>query len=122
MYKTIALSLVLCTTSCATNHQAATSPTHLIHKEQFALELIALNVQGQTRHIKYNRITGEAWWSADTSWAKIQEPEVLPHSVYEIQAVATGDSWRAIRIDKISGKAWKNNSGKWVAFTQQVEQ
>lgn len=122
MYKIIALTLVLCTTGCATNHQAATSPLHPIHKEQFALEFIALNVQDQTRHIKYNRITGEAWWSADTSWTKIQEPEVLPHSVYEIQAVATGDSWRAIRIDKISGKAWKNNSGKWVAFTQQVEQ
>jgi hypothetical protein len=117
MYRVIALTVAIGMTACA-----ATTPAPQISKERFELELISINLPGQTRHIKYDKYTGEAWWASDTTWTKIQEPEVLPQSIYEIKTVAYGDSWRAIRIDKVSGRAWKNSSGKWVPFANKVSQ
>lgn len=112
VYRVIALAIAIGMSGCAT-----TNPVVPVPKERFELELISINLQGQTRHIKYDKYSGETWWASDTNWAKIQDAEVLPQSIYEIKVVASGDSWRAIRIDKVSGRAWKNSSGKWVPFT-----
>jgi hypothetical protein len=87
-------------------------------------EIVMVNLPGDkvTRHIKYNKVTGEAWWASNTEWKKILEPEPISNSVYEIKLVSTKGSWRALRIDKVSGKTWKNSGGKWVPFTILVDQ
>ncbi|NRB40864.1 MAG: hypothetical protein HRU20_20735 [Pseudomonadales bacterium] len=80
------------------------------------IEMVALN-NGETRHIKYNEITGETWWSKNLVWSMIKEPEPVSHSAYEFKVVSTGLNWRAIRIDKLSGQAWKNSRGTWVKIS-----
>lgn len=86
-------------------------------QDQFEIEMVNLPGEKVTRHIKYNKVTGEAWWASNTEWKKIIEPEPIPNSVYDIKVVSTEGSWRALRIDKTSGKTWKNSGGKWVPFT-----
>jgi hypothetical protein len=81
----------------------------------YEIELVPLH-HNETRHIKYNKSTGEAWWSSNTTWKKIKEEGAVSRSIYEIKVVSTGKSWRAIRIDTVSGKTWKNSKGRWVAF------
>ncbi|GAB1258389.1 hypothetical protein NBRC116494_28910 [Aurantivibrio plasticivorans] len=82
----------------------------------FGIEMVALN-NGETRHIKFNRVTGEAWWSKNTVWQRIEDPNSIPKSAYEFRVVSTGLNWRTIRLDTITGEAWKNSEGTWVKFT-----
>jgi len=84
----------------------------------FGIKMVTLS-SGETRHIKFNVHTGEAWWSKNTVWKKIKDSEVLSNSTYEFSVVSTGSSWRTLRIDKLTGQTWKNSRGKWVAFTSQ---
>jgi hypothetical protein len=86
-------------------------------QDHFEIEIVNLPGEKVTRHIKYNKVTGEAWWASNTEWKKILETEPIQNSVYDIKVVSTKGSWRALRIDKISGKTWKNSGGKWVPFT-----
>lgn len=79
----------------------------------WSIQMIALD-NGETRHIKYNEITGETWWSKNLVWKKIAEPDPISNSTYEFKLVSTGLSWRTIRIDKLTGQAWKNSQGKWL--------
>jgi len=79
----------------------------------WSIQMVALN-NGETRHIKYNVHAGETWWSKNLVWRKIVEPEPISSSTYEFKVVSTGLSWRTIRIDKLTGQAWKNSKGKWV--------
>ena len=72
---------------------------------------------GETRHVKYHTHTGETWWSKGTVWNKITEPEKLLNSTYEYRISRMGNTWRLLRLDKLSGKAWKHSSGKWVPFS-----
>jgi len=113
MKKGIGLLLALVISGCAT-----TAPTN----SKFMLEIVPIQGEGQTRHVKYNRATGETWWSANTTWVRIKDEEPLPPSLYQVKIVATGESWRAVRIDTASGKTWKNSRGTWVPFTEKVEQ
>ncbi len=83
----------------------------------FGMKMVTLS-SGETRHIKFNIHTGEAWWSKNTNWKKIQDSEKLSNSTYEFSVVSTGKSWRTLRLDKLTGKTWKNNKGKWVSFSQ----
>lgn len=117
--KTILISAIVIS-GCATT-ETRIHPD-VVPVERFELEIVSVHANGQTRHIKYDRFTGESWWSSNTTWVKIVEPEDIPESVYEVKATATGQSWRAIRIDKVSGKSWKNSQGKWVPFTNQTRQ
>ncbi len=78
----------------------------------WSIDMVALN-NGETRHIKYNEITGETWWSKNLVWKKIIESEPISNSIYEFKVVSTGLNWRTIRIDKLSGQAWKNSKGTW---------
>lgn len=82
----------------------------------WSIEMVALN-NGETRHIKYNEITGETWWSKNLVWKKIIEPEPISNSTYEFKVVSTGLNWRTIRIDKLSGHAWKNSKGTWAKIS-----
>lgn len=113
MRKGIALFLVLLISGCSVTDES---------RSQFALEVVPIEHDGETRHIKYNRITGEAWWASNTNWFKIEDEDSIPRSVYEIKIVPMGSSWRAIRIDKNSGDTWKNSRGKWVPFTEAIKQ
>jgi hypothetical protein len=79
------------------------------------IKMVALD-NGETRHIKYNQLTGETWWSKNTTWEKITEPQLIPNSTYQFKVVSTGKSWRTLRIDKLTGQTWKNSRGKWVAL------
>lgn len=89
---------------------------------QFELEIVPISEEGQTRHVKYNRITGETWWASNTTWVKIEDAEAIPRSRYQVKIVATDTSWRAIRIDKDSGNTWKNSQGTWVPFDEKINQ
>lgn len=82
----------------------------------WSIEMVALN-NGETRHIKYNEITGETWWSKNLVWEMIKEPEPISNSTYEFRVVSTGLNWRTIRIDKLTGQAWKNSKGTWVKIS-----
>jgi len=84
----------------------------------YSIKMVTLD-SGETRHIKFNVHTGEAWWSKNTVWKKIKDSDVLSNSTYEFSVVSTGGSWRTLRIDKLTGKTWKNSRGKWVEFTHQ---
>jgi hypothetical protein len=64
--------------------------------ERFELKMVPISKNSETRHIKFDRFTGETWWSSNTSWLKIQETEPLPKSIYDVQFVATSDSWRCV--------------------------
>ena len=81
----------------------------------WGVKIVSLG-NGETRHIKFNVITGETWWSKNTTWERIKEPEPITSSTYEFSVVSTGSDWRAIRIDKLTGQAWKNSFGEWVKF------
>jgi len=83
----------------------------------FGIKMVTLS-SGETRHIKFNTHTGEAWWSKNTNWKKIKDSEKLSNSTYDFNVVSTGKSWRTLRIDKLTGQTWKNNKGKWVPFSQ----
>lgn len=85
----------------------------------YGIKMVTLD-SGETRHIKFNAHTGEAWWSKNTVWKKIKDVEELSISNYEFSVVSTGSSWRVLRIDKLTGQTWKNSRGKWVAFTHQA--
>ena len=80
-----------------------------------SLKMIALD-NGETRHIKYNQYTGETWWAKNTTWEKIKESGPVSPSRFQFEMVSTGKSWRLIRLDKVSGKAWKNSFGNWITF------
>lgn len=82
----------------------------------FEVKMVVLE-NGETRHIKYNIHSGETWWSSTTQWQKIEEPEPISRSTYDYTMVSTGMYWRLIRVDKLTGDAWKNSSGRWVKFT-----
>lgn len=82
----------------------------------FEVKMVVLE-NGETRHIKYNIHSGETWWSSTTQWQKIEEPEPISRSTYDYTMVSTGMYWRLIRVDKLTGEAWKNSSGRWVKFT-----
>lgn len=82
----------------------------------WGIEMVALN-NGETRHIKYNEITGETWWSKNLVWELIIEPEPISNSTFEFEVVSTGLSWRTIRIDKLTGQAWKNSRGTWAKIS-----
>ncbi len=82
----------------------------------WSIEMVALN-NGETRHIKYNEITGETLWSKNLVWKKIIEPEPISNSTYEFKVVSTGLNWRTIRIDKLTGQAWKNSRGTWAKIS-----
>lgn len=83
----------------------------------FGLKMVALQ-NGETRHVKFNIHTGEAWWSKDTEWRQIIDNQKLSPSTYKFYIVSTGLSWRLIRIDTITGATWKKNlEGRWVKFT-----
>ena len=84
------------------------------------IQMVALS-NGETRHIKYNEYTGETWWSKNIHWKKIIEPEPISKSNYEFRMVSTGLSWRTIRLDKLTGEAWKNSKGQWVKFKSSVK-
>lgn len=79
----------------------------------WGIQMVALN-NGETRHIKYNEITGETWWSKNLVWVKIAEPEPISPSTFEFKVVSTGLNWRTIRIDKLTGQAWKKSRNVWV--------
>ena len=79
------------------------------------IKMVALD-NGETRHIKYNQYTGETWWAKNTTWIKIKESGPISPSTFQFEMVSTGESWRLIRLDKVSGQAWKNSFGKWVRF------
>lgn len=113
MFRGITLALALVISGCATHH----SPN-----SQYVLEIVPVQENGQTRHVKYNRVTGETWWASNTTWVKIEDKEPLPISTYEVKIVPTKTSWRAIRIDTESGHAWKNSVGTWMPFKEAVEQ
>ncbi len=85
--------------------------------EPWSIEMVALD-NGETRHIKYNEITGETWWSKNIIWKKIVDPDPISISTYEFRVVSAGLSWRTIRIDKLTGQAWKNSKGTWVEINQ----
>lgn len=91
-------------------------PSHSHSETIFGIKMVVLE-NGETRHIKFNRHSGETWWSSTTEWKKIQEPTPLPRSDYEYSITSTGMYWRLIRIDTKSGEAWKNSSGQWVKFS-----
>lgn len=83
----------------------------------FDLKMVALK-NGETRHIKFNIHTGEAWSSKDTVRHQIIDDQKLSPSTYKFYIVNTGLSWRLIRIDTVTGVAWKKNlEGRWVKFT-----
>lgn len=105
MFKAILLGALICTS--LNSYSDISAP--------WGLHMVALN-NAETRHIKYNEVTGEAWWSKNLVWKKIEEPEPIAHSHYEFKVVSTGLSWRALRIDKLTGQAWKNSKGKWVSI------
>lgn len=84
----------------------------------YALEIVSLSQEGKTRHVKFNIRTGETWWASNTEWRKIKDPSPIPESLYDVKIVSTGESWRAIRIDRNSGTSWKNSRGAWVKFAQ----
>lgn len=86
-------------------------------KAPFDIEIVNIPGEKVIRQVKYNKVTGEAWWASNTEWKKILESEPIPNSVYDIKVVSTKGSWRALRIDKVSGKTWKNSGGEWVPFT-----
>lgn len=113
MNRGIALILALVISGCAVKRPM---------DNRFALEIVPINGDGQTRHVKYDQVTGEAWWASDTTWIKIEDKEALPVSTYKVKIVPTETSWRAIRIDTVSGDAWKNSRGKWIPFTEEVKQ
>ena len=58
MARWMMLISVLMSGGCAINAPA---------ENHFALMMVSLDEGGQTRHIKYNRVTGEAWWSSGTT-------------------------------------------------------
>ncbi|MDP2714689.1 hypothetical protein [Rheinheimera sp.] len=109
MKRFIFVSLLLIISGCTTT---------LPNNQSYGLEMVSIGEKGETRHIKYNRTTGEAWWASDTAWTKITDQETLPESNYLIRIISTGASWRALRIDTKSGKTWKNSKGKWVPFKE----
>lgn len=83
----------------------------------FGLKMVALQ-NGETRHVKYNIHTGEAWWSKDTEWHQIIDDQKISPSTYKFYIVSTGLSWRLIRIDTTTGVVWKKNlESHWVKFT-----
>lgn len=83
----------------------------------FDMKMVALQ-NGETRHVKFNIHTGEAWWSKDTVWHQIVDEEKISRSTYKFYIVSTGLSWRLIRIDTLTGVAWKKNlESRWVKFT-----
>ncbi len=86
-------------------------------KYPFGLKMVSLQ-NGETRHVKFNVHTGEAWWSKDTVWNQIIDDQKLPTSTYKFYMVSTGLNWRLIRIDTATGATWKKNlEGHWVKFT-----
>jgi hypothetical protein len=107
MDKVLLILIVLLATGCASTAKQI---------GVYDLEIVSLNDGGDTRHIKYNKLSGEVWWASNTTWKKIQEQGGIPESIYKVRLVSTGNSWRAIRIDTVSGKTWKNSKGKWVPF------
>lgn len=78
--------------------------------------MVALD-NGQTRHVKYNVHTGEAWWSRNLEWRKIMETGPISNSTYDFLVVSRGLTWRTIRLDKLSGQAWKLSDSQWIKFT-----
>ena len=80
------------------------------------IEMVAIS-KGKTRHIKFNRVTGETCWAKNTVWSKIEESSPIPESEYEFLVVSTGLNWRTIRLNKLTGETWKNSEGKWIKFT-----
>ncbi len=109
MIRLILIFLFLLITGCA-------STVHNDHT--YGLEMVSIRDKGETRHIRYNKITGESWWANDTKWVKITDEEILPESSYLVSVASTDSSWRALRLDTKSGKTWKNSKGKWVPFTE----
>ena len=84
----------------------------------FGVKMVSLD-NGETRHVKYNINTGEAWWSKNTQWIKIKDKTRVPTSVYEFVIVSTGKSWRVLRIDKTTGDVWKKNlEHNWVKIIE----
>lgn len=98
----------------------ATTNTYADVGAPFAVKMVVLE-NGETRHIKYNIHSGETWWSSTTEWQKIEEPEPLSRSTYDYTIVSTGMYWRLIRLDKLTGDSWKNNSGRWVKFSTKTD-
>ncbi len=84
------------------------------------IKMVALD-SGGTRHIKYNIYTGETWWSKNLVWEKIIEPYPISVSTYEFKVVSTGASWRTLRIDKLTGDAWKNSKGTWKKLSENIK-
>jgi hypothetical protein len=109
MIRLIFISLFLVITGCA-------SPAQNVHT--YGLEIVSIGDDGETRHIRYNKSTGEAWWASNTKWVKITDEEALPESSYQVRIVSTDTSWRALRLDTKSGKTWKNSKGRWIPFTE----
>ncbi|WP_207678537.1 hypothetical protein [Desulfonema magnum] len=46
--------------------------------------MISLEKKDETRQVKYNKYTGEAWWASNTSWKKIKEMEKSIREIMEI--------------------------------------
>ena len=109
MKKLILLPLLLTILSCS-------STTNIT--EGYGIEIVSIGTQGETRHVKFNRVTGESWWSENTVWKPIIDIKPIPESQYIIKIISTGKSWRALRIDTFSGDTWKNSRGRWVPFKQ----
>ncbi len=89
---------------------------------EYGILIVPINNKDETRHIKYNKNSGEAWWSNNTSWKKIKEPNEINESIYEFKITNTTNGWRVLRLDKVSGKTWKNNLGTWQEFTLETKQ
>ena len=83
----------------------------------YGIEIVSIGTKGDTRHIKFNKITGESWWSDNVIWKPIIDDTAIPESQYVVKIVSTGSSWRALRIDTSTGKTWKNSKGKWIPMS-----
>lgn len=113
---TILLAILLFTGGCA-HVQKDTSST----ASDGALQLVMTSTGYSWVAMRYNEVTGEAWFHFPYYWRTIGEKEELAESNYNIRMVGFGgNQWMAIRLDTSTGRCWKIEDSCWIEIGKNI--
>jgi hypothetical protein len=73
---------------------------------------------GDWRAIRYMPATGRSWYIRNGVFIELLEKSLIPESKYKIVTTKHKAGWAAVRLDMVSGDAWKLKSEIWVKIKE----